>query len=74
MENTKCSIFVTVDTALYGGGKSDWTGFIALKDNVGNVSSLISSTMTQIGLYFTGDDWLVDTMSIMKTKNTQLYS
>ena len=74
MDYTKCSIFVTVDTALYGGGKDGWTGFTALKDNVGNVSALISSTMTQIGLYFTGDDWLTDTMTIMKTKNNQLYS
>ncbi len=29
----------------------------------------MSSTMTQIGLYFTGDDWLSDDMSVMKTKN-----
>jgi AcrR family transcriptional regulator len=43
--------------------------FKELKNNVGNISSLMSSTMTQIGLYFTGDDWLSDDMSVMKTKN-----
>ena len=48
-------MFVTVDTALYGSDKNGWKGFKELKNNVGNISSLISSTMTQIGLYFTGD-------------------
>jgi hypothetical protein len=34
---------------------------------------LISSTTTQIGLYFTGDSWLVDQMTMMKTKNNLIY-
>lgn len=40
---------------------------------LGNVSSLISSTITQIGLYFTGDDWLLDQMTMMKSKNYVIY-
>ena len=40
---------------------------------LGNISSLISSTLTQIGLYFTGDQWLVDEMTSMKTKNNLIY-
>lgn len=40
---------------------------------LGNISSLISSTSTQIGLYFTGDDWLLDQMTLMKSKNNVIY-
>lgn len=40
---------------------------------LGNVSSLISSTRTQIGLYFTGDDWLEDQMTMMKSKVNIIY-
>lgn len=39
---------------------------------IGNISSLISSTTTQIGLYFTGDAWLDDQMANMKTKNNMI--
>ena len=44
-----------------------------LNNNLGNISSLISSTTTQMGLYFTGDDWLQDDMTRMKTKNNVIY-
>jgi hypothetical protein len=44
-----------------------------LSNNLGNISSLISSTLTQIGLYFTGDQWLIDEMTSMKTKNNIIY-
>lgn len=40
---------------------------------LGNISSLISSTNTQIGLYFTGDDWLLNQMTMMKSKNYVIY-
>jgi len=40
---------------------------------LGNISSLISSTNTQIGLYFTGDDWLTNQMIMMKSKNYVIY-
>lgn len=36
MEETKCSLFVTLDTALNGDGKS-WGGFQTFKDNIGIV-------------------------------------
>jgi hypothetical protein len=42
--------------------------------NLGNISALISSTTTQMGLYFTGDDWLKDDITVMKTKNNFIYT
>jgi len=40
IEETKCSLFVSIDTALNGNG-GDWGGFIAFRDNVGIVLLLL---------------------------------
>jgi hypothetical protein len=62
---TKCGIYVGLDTALNGDG--NWGGFISLRNQIGNISSLLSSAQTKIDTYFTGDEWLIDDMTIMKT-------
>jgi hypothetical protein len=51
-------MYVSLDTALNGVSNTGWGGLTDLQNSVGNISSLISSTNTQLGLYFTGDDWL----------------
>lgn len=52
---------------------SDWGGLTVIQNKVGNISSLINSIRTQIGLYFTGDDWLKDDMIVMRSKNLDIY-
>lgn len=37
MQDTQCSLFVTLDTALNGDG-NNWKGFQTFKDNIGIVS------------------------------------
>jgi hypothetical protein len=73
MEKTKCSMYVSLDTALNGVSNSAWGGLTALQNSIGNISSLISSTNTQIGLYFTGDDWLKNDMIVMRATNLGIY-
>jgi hypothetical protein len=68
---TKCSLYVVLDSSMNGDEK--WGGFINLKDQIGNISSLLTSAMTKIGTYFTGDDWLVDDLSSLKTSNLNIY-
>ena len=71
LEMTQCSIYLGIDTALYGDGS--WGGFEALRNNVGNITNLLSAAVTQIQIYFPGDSWLVDTMQTMKTDNLNIY-
>lgn len=74
MQNTSCSMYVSLDTALNGKTNSEWGGVNGLQNSIANISSLISSTTTQIGLYFTGDDWLKDDMITMRSANLLIYS
>ena len=68
---TKCSIYLGIDTAIYGDGS--WGGFEALRNNVGNITNLLSAAVTQVQTYFPGDTWLADNMQTMKTNNLNIY-
>lgn len=69
-----CSIFLSLDTVLNGDGQ--WGGFVNLRDTVGNITNLLSATVTQIQIYFpyNADSWLVDSMQAMQTANLNIYS
>ena len=60
---TNCGIYLTLDTALNGDGT--WGGFTSLRDNIGNITNLLSSAVTQIQIYFPGDEWLVNSLKAM---------
>lgn len=68
---TSCSIYLTIDSAINGDGT--WGGFINLRDQVGNITNLLSSAVTQMQIYFTADSWLVDTMTQMQQANLNIY-
>lgn len=69
---TQCSLYVGLDSALNGDGS--WGGFINLQYQIGNISSLLTSAVTKIGAYFTGDDWLSLSMQSMRTANLNIYN
>jgi len=68
---TKCSIYLSIDTAINGDGV--WGGFISLRDQVGNITNLLSAAVTQIQIYFPGDSWLTDNMQTMQNTNLNIY-
>ena len=68
---TSCSIYLTMDTAMNGDGT--WGGFTSLRDKIGNITNLLSSAVTQIQIYFPGDEWLVDSLQAMQTANIDIY-
>ena len=63
---TKCSMYSALDNSLNGDTDNGWGGFTELQFKIGNISSLLDSTATQISTYFTNDNWLVDDMTVMK--------
>jgi len=69
---TSCSIYLGIDAALNGDG--NWGGFISLRDQVGNITNLLSAAVTQINIYFPGDSWLIDSMKAMQTSNINIYT
>lgn len=72
LDMTNCGIYLTLDTALNGDGT--WGGFTSLRDNIGNITNLLSSAVTQIQIYFPGDEWLVNSLKAMQTANLNIYN
>ena len=72
LEMTSCSIYLTLDTAINGDGT--WGGFTNLRDKIGNITNLLSAAVTQIQIYFPGDEWLVNDMNSMQTANLDIYN
>ena len=66
---TKCTIYNLIDIGINGDINKGWGGFLDLKYKIGNISSLLDSTATQVGTYITVDHWLVDNIVVMKNKN-----
>eukprot|EP00919_Chromeraceae_sp_WS-2016_P071598 GHVR01169532.1.p1 GENE.GHVR01169532.1~~GHVR01169532.1.p1 ORF type:complete len:117 (-),score=28.61 GHVR01169532.1:1128-1478(-) len=56
-----------------GDQSNNWGGFVQLKNQVGNISSLLTSASTSISTHFTGDSWLVDDMIAMNKANLNIY-
>jgi hypothetical protein len=70
--NVKCGMYSTLDVALNGDGVM-WGGFQKLKDQLGNISSALSSAQTAINTYFNDNSWLVTDTQAMKNANLNLY-
>lgn len=63
--NVKCGMYSTLDVALNGDGVL-WGGFQKLKDQLGNISSALTSAQTAINNYFGDNTWLVtDTQNLL---------
>lgn len=79
LEFTKCSLYTTLDVTSNGDQSKNWGGFNQLKNQVGNISSLLTTASNQINTNFRGadglsnDDWIVDDMQSMKQQNLNLY-
>jgi hypothetical protein len=66
---TKCTIYNLIDIGINGDINKGWGGFLDLKYKIGNITSLLDSTGTQVSTYITGNSWLIDNMFVMKNKN-----
>lgn len=71
---TKCAIYNLIDVAVNGDTTAGWGGFLELKYKIGNISSLLDSANTQVSTYISGDDWLIDNVFAMKSKNIEIYN
>lgn len=72
LEMTNCGIYLALDTAM--NGDETWGGYVTLKNKIGNITNLLTSAVTQIQIYFPGDQWLVDSMKAMRTAALDLYN
>lgn len=71
---TKCALFNMLDISINGDLDNGWGGFQDLKNKIGNISSLLDSAGSQVTTYISGDNWLVDQMFDMKSKNIAIYN
>ena len=61
-------MYTTLDVTSNGDQSKNWGGFNQLKNQVGNISSLLTTASNQINTNFRGadglsnDDWIVDDM------------
>ena len=74
MINTKCSLYVVLDTAIYGDTNSGWGGFTALKDKISNISALLNSTSTTISNFFSDNGWIVSDIESQIQLNYNIYN
>lgn len=72
--NTKCAIFKSLDVAMNGDQNNKWGGFQQLQNQVGNISTLLTSASSQITANLASNDWLVDGMQTLKNKNINIYT
>ena len=76
---TKCSLFNMLDVTKNGDQTKNWGGFGQLKNQVGNISTLLTTASFQVNKNFRGadglsnDDWLIDDMYKMKKANFDIY-
>lgn len=72
LEMTNCGIYLALDSAI--NGDESWGGFVSLRDKIGNITNLLSAAVTQIQIYFPGDNWLIDSMKAMRNANLDIYN
>jgi len=80
MQYSKCSLYNGLDITLNGDFNKNWGGFSTLKNQVGNISSLLTTASGEVNTYFKGadglsnDNWLVDDMTAMLQANLNVYN
>jgi len=68
-----------LDITKNGEQAKQWGGFSQLKSQVGNISSLLTTTSSEVNKNFKGfdglsnDDWIIEKMEEMKKLNLDLY-
>jgi hypothetical protein len=68
-----------LDITKNGEQTENWGGFNQLKNQVGNISTLLTTTSFQINKNLRGgdglsnDDWIIDDMFKLKTTNLNIY-
>jgi hypothetical protein len=79
MQLSKCSLFNTLDITKNGDQAKNWGGFAQLKNQVGNISSLLTTASNEVNSNFKGpngisnDDWIIDDMFALKKANLDIY-
>ena len=75
MGYTQCSLYTMLDVTKNGDQSRNWGGFAQLKNQVGNISSLLTTTSNEVNSNFKGfdglsdDDWIIEDMEAMKIIN-----
>lgn len=73
IQNTKCGLYMALDVALNGDQTNAWGGFTQISDQIGNVSTLLSTASTAVSTNLSNNGWLVDDMAQLKEQNLNIY-
>lgn len=69
ISNTKCSMYHSLDVAINGDQSNGWGGFAQLQNQIGNISSLLSSASSQVTSNLANNGWLISGMALMRQLN-----
>lgn len=71
--NTKCGLYTSLDVAINGDLANGWGGFTQLSNQIGNISSLLSTASTAASTNLANNGWLITGMNGLKEQNIQIY-
>lgn len=71
--NTKCGLYTALDVAVNGDQTNGWGGFTQLANQIGNVSTLLSTASTAASTNLANNAWLITNMAALKEQNIKIY-
>jgi len=64
--STKCGLYTSLDVAVNGDQTNGWGGFTQLANQIGNVSTLLSTASTAASTNLANNGWLLTSMAALK--------
>jgi hypothetical protein len=71
--NTKCGLYTSLDVTVNGDQANGWGGFTQLSNQIGNVSTLLSTASTAASTNLANNGWLITGMDGLKEQNIKIY-
>jgi hypothetical protein len=71
---TKCALYYSMDVAINGDLENGWGGFSQLANQIGNISSQLSTASTAASANISNSDWLMADYTALQQANINLYT
>lgn len=71
---TKCALYYTMDVALNGDLLNSWGGFVQLSNQIGNISTQLSTASTAASTNLSNSAWLKTDLLALQQANINLYT
>jgi hypothetical protein len=71
---TKCALYYSIDVAVNGDLENGWGGFALLANQIGNMSSQLSTASTAASANISNSDWLLSDLTALKQANINLHT